>query len=101
MGLPILAAPCAPFPTSFSTAIIDGRPSLLISPMLPFKVIYHPQYDLDLGAHVFPSQKFRLIHEALLAEGIAEPGDFLQPEAAPDSDVLRVHTPADVNKLQT
>jgi acetoin utilization deacetylase AcuC-like enzyme len=69
--------------------------------MLPFKVIYHPQYDLDLGAHVFPSQKFRLIHEALLAEGIAEPGDFLQPEAAPDKDVLRVHTPAYVNKLQT
>jgi len=69
--------------------------------MLPFKVIYHPQYDLDLGAHVFPSQKFRLIHEALLAEGIAEPGDFLQPEAAPDMDVLRVHTPAYVNKLQT
>src|ERR1700692_15620 len=101
MGLPILAARCARFPTSFSTATIDNRPSLLISPMLPFKVIYHPQYDLDLGSHVFPSQKFRLIHDALLAEGIAEASDFLQPEPAPDEDILRVHTPAYVNKLQT
>ena len=69
--------------------------------MLPFKIIYHPGYDLDLGAHVFPSKKFRLIHDALLAEGIAEPGDFLQPEPAPDEDVLRVHTAAYVNKLKT
>jgi acetoin utilization deacetylase AcuC-like enzyme len=69
--------------------------------MLPFKVIYHPQYDLDLGPHVFPSQKFRLIHDALLSEGIAETSDFLQPERAPDEDILRVHTPAYVNKLQT
>ena len=69
--------------------------------MLPFKVIYHPQYDLDLGTHVFPSKKFKLIHDALIAEGIAAPNDFLQPEPAPDEDILRVHTPAYVNKLQT
>ncbi|HTC65418.1 MAG TPA: histone deacetylase [Candidatus Saccharimonadales bacterium] len=69
--------------------------------MLPFKLIYHPQYDLDLGTHVFPSQKFRLIHEALLAEGIADAGDFLKPEQAPNEDILRVHTQAYVNKLLT
>ena len=69
--------------------------------MLPFKVIYHPGYDLDLGAHVFPSQKFRLIREALLAEGIAEAGDFLQPEPAPDEDILRVHTAEYLRKLRT
>jgi acetoin utilization deacetylase AcuC-like enzyme len=69
--------------------------------MLPFKVIYHPQYDLDLGPHVFPSQKYRYIHDAQLAEGIAEASDFLQPEPAPDEDIVRVHTPAYVNKLQT
>jgi acetoin utilization deacetylase AcuC-like enzyme len=101
MGNPISAARCGRFPISFSIATIDERSSLSIPPMLPFKVIYHPQYDLDLGPHVFPSEKFRLIHDALLAEGIAEASDFLQPETAPDEDVLRVHTPAYVNKLQT
>ena len=69
--------------------------------MLPFKLIYHPQYDLELGSHVFPSQKFKMIHDALLEEGIADAGDFLRPEAAADEDVLRVHTPAWVRKLRT
>ena len=68
--------------------------------MLPFKVIYHPQYNLDLGTHVFPSQKYRMIRESLLAEGIAAPGDFLQPEPATDENILRVHTSAYVKKLQ-
>jgi acetoin utilization deacetylase AcuC-like enzyme len=69
--------------------------------MLPFMVIFHPQYNLKLGPHVFPSEKFKLIHDALLTEGIAEPSDFLQPEPAPDEDILRVHTPEYVRKLQT
>jgi acetoin utilization deacetylase AcuC-like enzyme len=69
--------------------------------MLPFKVVYHEQYDLNLGAHVFPSQKFRLIAEALLAEKIAAPGDFARPDAARDEDILRVHTPEWVRKLKT
>src|SRR5271155_2279844 len=69
--------------------------------MLPFKLIYHPGYDLNIGAHVFPSQKFRLIAETLLREGIAAPEDFLQPMAASDDDILRVHTREWVRKLQT
>jgi len=68
--------------------------------MLPFKVIYHPRYDLNLGAHVFPSQKFRLIHALLLQEGIAAPPEVLEPAAAADDDILRVHTPEWVGKLK-
>jgi acetoin utilization deacetylase AcuC-like enzyme len=69
--------------------------------MLPFKLVYHERYDLNLGAHVFPSQKFRLIAEALLAEGIATKPDFLRPEPASDEDILRVHTADWVRKLKT
>jgi acetoin utilization deacetylase AcuC-like enzyme len=69
--------------------------------MLPFKVVYHPRYDLNLGPHVFPSQKFKMVHDALLEEGLADQADFLLPEPAADEDVLRVHTPAYVQKLQT
>src|SRR5580692_11476997 len=69
--------------------------------MLPFKLIYHPRYDLNLGAHVFPSQKFRLISETLLAEKIATLQDFLEPKPASDEDLLRVHTPAWAEKLRT
>lgn len=69
--------------------------------MLPYKLAYHAGYDLNLGPHVFPSQKYRMIHETLLSEGLAEPGDFIAPEPASDEDVLQVHTPAYVHKLKT
>jgi acetoin utilization deacetylase AcuC-like enzyme len=69
--------------------------------MLPFKVVYHPRYDLNLGAHVFPSQKFRLISESLVSSGIADASDFLRPEPASDADLLRVHTASWIHKLRT
>jgi acetoin utilization deacetylase AcuC-like enzyme len=69
--------------------------------MLPFKLVYHEGYDLHLGPHVFPSQKFRLIAEKLLAEGIASKEDFVRPEPASDADILRVHTADWVHKLKT
>jgi acetoin utilization deacetylase AcuC-like enzyme len=69
--------------------------------MLPFKLVYHEGYDLHLGAHVFPSQKFRLIAETLLAEHLATKDDFLRPEPASDADILRVHTPDWAHKLKT
>jgi acetoin utilization deacetylase AcuC-like enzyme len=69
--------------------------------MLPFKIVYHERYDLNLGPHVFPSQKFRLIYEMLLGENIATKNDFLIPNPASDEDILRVHTADWVRKLKT
>jgi len=69
--------------------------------MLPFKLVYHKGYDLNLGKHVFPSQKFHLISQTLVREGIAEEGDFLTPDPAADDDILRVHTADWVHKLKT
>ncbi|MGA2900079.1 MAG: histone deacetylase [Candidatus Acidiferrales bacterium] len=68
--------------------------------MLPFKLIYHERYDLKLGVHVFPSQKYRLVHDKLLADKVATPDDFLAPAAASDADVLRVHSQDYVYKLK-
>ncbi len=68
--------------------------------MLPFKLIYDERYDLKLGAHVFPSQKYRLVHDKLLADGLATPDDFLAPKPATDADVLRVHSQDYVYKLK-
>ena len=68
--------------------------------MLPFKVVYHPRYDLNLGAHVFPSQKFRLIQDLLIREKIAGVEDFLEPAPAAEEDLLRVHTPQWIDKLK-
>ena len=67
--------------------------------MLPFKLIYDDGYDLNLGAHVFPSQKYRMIRDKLLEDGVAAPEDFLAPQPATDEDVLRVHSQDYVYKL--
>jgi acetoin utilization deacetylase AcuC-like enzyme len=69
--------------------------------MLPFKLIYSHGYYLPIGAHVFPAEKYRLVHDRLLKSGVAEAGDFLEPHAATDQDILLVHTPEYVHKLKT
>jgi acetoin utilization deacetylase AcuC-like enzyme len=69
--------------------------------MLPFKLVYDEHYDLNLGTHVFPSQKYRLVVKKLLDEKLAGDEDFLAPEPARDEDVLLVHTAEYVRKLKT
>jgi acetoin utilization deacetylase AcuC-like enzyme len=64
------------------------------------KVIYSDQYDLNLGNHVFPSIKYRLIKEKLLRDQIAIPQDFIEPPAASDDDVALVHHREYIRKLQ-
>ncbi len=67
--------------------------------MLPFKLVYSDKYFLPIGEHVFRADKFRLIRERLLQQGVADENDFLTPEPAGESDVLLVHSPHYVNKL--
>ena len=69
--------------------VLFGLPGyeVLSRRMLPFKLVYHEGYDLRLFAHVFPSQKFRLVRDALLTGGMANPSDILRPESAADEDV--------------
>lgn len=64
-------------------------------------LIYHDRYDLHLGAHVFPSQKYRLVRDALIAQKFAAPADIIAPAPASDDDILLVHTPEYVRKLKT
>jgi acetoin utilization deacetylase AcuC-like enzyme len=69
--------------------------------MLPFKLVYSDDYFLPIGSHVFPAEKYKRIHDRLLASGFAEPSDFVTPRPATDQDVLLVHTPQYVEKLKT
>ena len=69
--------------------------------MLPFKLIYSDDYYLPIGSHVFPAEKYRMVHDQLLASAVAEPSDFVTAQLASDQDVLLVHTPQYVQKLKT
>src|ERR1700758_2097530 len=68
--------------------------------MLPFKLIYSDAYYLPIGSHVFPAEKYRRIHDRLIATGVAEASDFIEPQPATDQDVLLVHKPDYVEKLR-
>ena len=50
--------------------------------MLPFKLVYSDAYYLPIGAHVFPAEKYRRIRDRLIATGVADAQDFLEPQPA-------------------
>ena len=68
--------------------------------MLPFKLVYSDAYYLPIGDHVFPAEKYRRVHDRLIALGVADAQDFLEPQPATDLDILLVHTPEYVQKLK-
>jgi acetoin utilization deacetylase AcuC-like enzyme len=69
--------------------------------LLPFRLVYHPDYDFRLGLHVFPSEKYRMIRERLIGEGFATEDDFLQPGSALDEDLMLAHTREWIRRLRT
>ena len=68
--------------------------------MLPYRLVYHEDYDLRLGDHVFPSRKFRYIHDRLIHERFATAEDFVRPEAASDDEILAIHEQGWVDRLR-
>jgi len=68
-------------------------------PCLP--VIHHPLYEVNIGAHVFVTAKFRLVRERLIEDGTITEADILTPEPATDADVALVHTPEWLKKIKS
>ncbi len=54
---------------------------------------------MDIGLHIFPTLKYRLIYEALLKGGFSAQ-NFVSPPPASDEDILWVHTKEYINKLK-
>lgn len=55
-------------------------------------VVWSPEYEVDIGPHVFPTIKYRLVRDRLLATGSWQEEDFVRPEPATAEMLLRVHT---------
>src|SRR3954464_13586183 len=69
--------------------------------VLPYQLVYHERYDLNLGEHVFPSKKVQWLKDRLLRTRFAAPEDFVSPEPATDDDVRLVHDAEWVAKLRS
>lgn len=68
--------------------------------MLPYRLVYSENYDLHLGDHVFPSKKYRWLHDRLVRTRFAEAADFVEPQPADDDDMRLVHDADWVAKLR-
>jgi acetoin utilization deacetylase AcuC-like enzyme len=65
--------------------------------MLP--IVFTDQYEVNIGVHVFPNQKYRLVLEKL--REIHPDIPLLEPSPATKEDLLRVHTPSYLDDLKT
>jgi len=61
-------------------------------------VVHSPGYQIDIGPHVFPTQKYRLVADSLSRhEGVA----FREPEPATWEQLALVHTPDYLARIRT
>ncbi len=70
-------------------------------PRADLPVVWHEAYEVDIGPHVFPTAKYRLVRERLLADGSIGDADLVRATPATDADLARVHTPAYLEKIRT
>ena len=64
------------------------------------RIAYHPCYYLDLPeGHRFPMDKYRLLPEQLLYEGLFQSENFFAPNKIALDKVSRVHTQSYIDKL--
>ena len=64
-------------------------------------VFYSEKYHVDIGRHVFPTEKYRLIREKIInCPGMADNVHFVEPQPASIEDVLRAHDVSYIDKLK-
>jgi acetoin utilization deacetylase AcuC-like enzyme len=56
------------------------------------KVVYSARYRIDIGLHVFPTDKYRLTHDRLISAGVIRPADVVEPRPAEWDELALVHT---------
>ncbi|MCX7704570.1 MAG: histone deacetylase [Planctomycetota bacterium] len=62
--------------------------------------VYSPKYEIDWSGHIFPVEKYRLVQERLLKEGIARKEDFFEPRSVSEEELLLVHTKRYLERLR-
>src|SRR3954465_11893565 len=63
-------------------------------------VVYSPLYQIDIGAHVFPTRKYQLVRARLLEAGVVAESDIIAPQPASWDDLALVHTNEYLTKMR-
>ena len=65
-----------------------------------FHLLYSPAYHVDLGTHVFPTAKYGLVRDRLVAAHVVPETSFVEPPPAQWDDLGLVHTPEYLEKIR-
>jgi acetoin utilization deacetylase AcuC-like enzyme len=63
-------------------------------------IVHSDRYECDIGVHVFPTRKYRMIRDRLVAEGVVAPSEILVPAPASREDLLAAHTAEYLDDLE-
>jgi acetoin utilization deacetylase AcuC-like enzyme len=66
----------------------------------PLPVVYDDRYAFSWPGHVFPTEKYRLAAAELVRRGVVPEGGFLAPVPATRDELLHVHTPDYLDRLE-
>jgi acetoin utilization deacetylase AcuC-like enzyme len=64
-------------------------------------VVYSDRYAFDIGRHVFPIDKYRRVHAALIGAGALSPADVVEPEPLSWEQLAAVHTGGYLARLRS
>ncbi|MFH0886558.1 MAG: histone deacetylase [bacterium] len=65
------------------------------------KIIYSSKYEIDIGQHVFKTEKYRMIHDKLIKEHVLKESDFALPPMPSDDDLKLAHTADYVQRFKS
>lgn len=64
-------------------------------------IVWDPSYEIDIGAHVFVTAKYRLTRERLLVQGTVTEENFVAPVPATREQLALVHTAEYLDKIES
>ena len=63
-------------------------------------IVYSSRYHIDIGPHVFPTEKYVLVQAGLVETGIAGPASFVEPRPAEWDELALVHTSGYLSRMR-
>ena len=64
-------------------------------------VVYSPRYHIDIGLHVFATDKYRRVRDRIVETGVVQASDIVEPRLASWDELAVVHTTEYLEKLRT
>ena len=63
-------------------------------------MVYSPRYRIDIGPHVFPTQKYQRVHARLVETGVVRESEVVEPDPATWDELGLVHTAEYLAKMR-